>query len=130
MLGMVYSGMGQKAQAEAAYRRCVQLAERHLQLHPDDPRALYLGAGSLCQLGDRARSLDWVRRALALEPEDSGVLYNVACVYALQGQTEEALHCLEKAIESGLGQKDWLENDSDLDSVRSHSRFQALLARL
>ncbi len=130
LLGMVYSGMGQKAQAEAAYRRCVQAAEKHMELHPDDPRALYLGAGSLCQLGDRARSLDWVGRAMALEPEDSGVLYNVACVYALLGQTEDALHCLETALEFGLGQKDWMENDSDFDSIRSHPRFQAMLQRL
>ncbi len=130
LLGMVYSGMGQKAQAEVAYRHCVQVAEKHLELYPDDPRALYLGAGALCQLGDRARSLDWVRRALALEPEDSGVLYNVACVYALQGQTEEALACLEKAVEHGLGQKDWMEKDSDLISIRSRPRFQALLEKL
>ncbi len=130
LLGMVYSGMGQKAQAEVAYRHCVQVAEKHLELYPDDPRALYLGAGALCQLGDRARSLDWVRRALALEPEDSGVLYNVACVYALQGQAEEALDCLEKAVEHGLGQKDWMEKDSDLISIRSHPRFRALLEKL
>jgi non-specific serine/threonine protein kinase len=130
LLGMVYSGMGQKAQAEVAYRHCVRAAEKHLELYPDDPRALYLGAGASCQLGDRARSLDWVRRALALEPEDSGVLYNVACVYALQGQTEEALDCLEKAVEHGLGQKDWMEKDSDLISIRSHPRFQALLKKL
>jgi serine/threonine protein kinase/Flp pilus assembly protein TadD len=130
LLGMVYSGMGQKSQAEVAYRHCVRVAEKHLELYPDDPRALYLGAGALCRLGDRVRSLDWVRRALALEPEDSGVLYNVACVYALQGQTEEALDCLEKAIEHGLGQKDWVEKDSDLISIRSHPRFQVLLEKL
>ena len=130
LLGMVYSGMGQKSQADVAYRHCVRVAEKHLELYPDDPRALYLGAGALCRLGDRVRSLDWVRRALALEPEDSGVLYNVACVYALQGQTEEALDCLEKAIEHGLGQKDWVEKDSDLISIRSHPRFQVLLEKL
>jgi adenylate cyclase len=54
----------------------------------------------------------------------------VACVYALLGQVEQAIDCLEKAVQHGFGHKGWLENDSDLNSVRSHPRFQALLARL
>jgi len=65
-----------------------------------------------------------------MDPEDSGVLYNVACVYALLGQAEQAIDCLEKAVQHGFGHKSWLENDSELNSVRSDPRFQALLARL
>ena len=45
-------------------------------------------------------------------------------------QTEEALRSLEKAVELGLRQKDWMEKDSDLNSIRSQPRFQALLAQL
>jgi hypothetical protein len=29
-----------------------------------------------------------------------------------------------------MGQKEWIENDSDLDPLRNHPRFQALLQRL
>lgn len=118
------------AEAEATLRRGVQLAEKHLELNPDDARALYLSAGALMQLGERQRGLEWGGRALALDPEDSGVLYNVACVYALGGQPDEALGCLEKAIENGFGHRAWLENDSDFDSIRALPRFQQLLERL
>ena len=127
LLGMVYSGLGRKADAEATYRRAWQRAEKHLELHPDDARALYLGANSLCQLGERARSLDWARRALAIDPEDCGILYNIACVYALQGKTEEAIDCLEKAMTHAYWYKRWARHDSDLDSLRSSSRFQSLM---
>ncbi|MFQ5662499.1 MAG: protein kinase [Terriglobia bacterium] len=130
LLGMVYSGLGRKAEAEGAYRRGLQVAEEYMELHPDDARALYLGAGALCQLGERGRSSEWARRALAMDPEDSGLLYNIACVYSLLGETEEAIDCLEKSITSGMGQKEWIENDPDLDALRRHPRFEALLERL
>jgi len=129
MLAMVYEGQGRAAEAEAAHRRALRVIEKHLELHPDDARALYLGATDLCQLGQRARSLEWARMALAIDPEDAGILYNVACVYSLQGQIEEAIDCLEKAIVHGFWYKRWAEHDSDLNNVRSHPRFQALMAR-
>ncbi len=129
MLGMVYSGLGRKADATAAYRTSFLAAEKHLELHPDDARALYLGANCLCQLGERARSLDWAARALAIDPEDCGILYNVACCYSLQGKYEEAINCLEKAMTHAQWYKRWMQHDSDLDNLRSHPRFQALLAR-
>jgi serine/threonine protein kinase/Flp pilus assembly protein TadD len=128
-LGMVYTGLSRKEEALEAYRRTWQLAEKHLELHPDDARALYLGAVALCQLGERSRSLDWARRALAIDPEDCGILYNVACTYALQGKPEEAIDCLEKAMTHAFWYKRWAQHDSDLDSLRSHPRFQSLMER-
>jgi hypothetical protein len=46
------------------------------------------------------------------------------------GEHEEALACIEKAVQNGFGHREWLENDSDLDSIRGEPRFQALLRRL
>src|ERR1700678_4567865 len=127
--GMAYSGLGQKEVAAEAYRRCWQLAEKHLELHPDDARALYLGACALGRLGERSRSLEWAERALAIDPEDCGILYNVACTYALQGKTEEAIDCLEQAMARALWYKRWALHDSDLDALRTHPRFLSLMER-
>lgn len=38
------------------------------------------------------------------------------------------LNCLEKSVRKGMAEIDWMKNDSDLDNVRGHPRFQALLA--
>ncbi|MCI0403645.1 MAG: protein kinase, partial [Acidobacteria bacterium] len=65
LLGTVMTGLGRKEDAERIYRRAYVAAEKHLELHPDDARALYLGAGCLAHLGERARALDWAGRALA-----------------------------------------------------------------
>ena len=130
LLSPVYMSLGRKADAEANYRRALQIIEKHVDLHPDDARALYFGAGALCQLGEKKRGLEWADRALMMDPDDPSVLYNVACVYSLLGELEKAIDCLEKSITSGMGQKEWIEHDSDLDALRSHPRFQALLRRL
>jgi serine/threonine protein kinase/Flp pilus assembly protein TadD len=128
-LGMVYMGLNRQEDALNAYRRAWQVAEKHLELHPDDARALYLGAVALFRLGERSRSLQWARSALAIDPEDCGILYNVACTFALQGKTEEAIDCLEKAMKHAFWYKRWAQHDSDLDSLRGHPRFQALMER-
>ncbi len=126
LLGMVFKGLGRSEEAKDAYRRSLIAAEKHLELHPDDARALYMGANALCQLGEKSRSLDWARRALAIDPEDCGILYNVACVYSLLGQVDEGIDCLEKAMTHAYWYKRWAEHDSDLDNLRSDPRFQAL----
>ena len=123
-------GLGRTAEALAALRRGLQVAEKHLELNPDDARALYLGGGALVQLGDRPRGLEWARRSLSIDPEDSALLYNVACVYALVGQTDDAIGCLEKAIQNGFGHREWLENDTDLNVLRGDPRFEALRRKL
>jgi serine/threonine protein kinase/Flp pilus assembly protein TadD len=130
LVSSVYDSLNRKADALAARHRTLEIIERHMGLHPDDPRALYLGAGALCELGQRARGVEWADRALSLDPNDPSVLYNVACVFSGLGELDKAIDCLEKSITSGMGQKEWIENDSDLDPLRNHPRFHALLERL
>jgi adenylate cyclase len=65
-----------------------------------------------------------------MNPDEPVTLYNVACVYALQGLPEQALDCLEKAVRHGFAHKGWIEHDSDLNSLRDHPRYLALLTKL
>ena len=126
LLSSVYVSLERPEDARAAQRRAVALADKRLKLVPDDERALYLGASCLSSLGDSGRAREWAKRAVAMEPDDSAVLYNVACVYALLGLHDSAIDCLERAIQNGFGHWDWIAHDSDLDPLRTHPRFQGL----
>jgi serine/threonine protein kinase/Flp pilus assembly protein TadD len=128
LLVAVYHSLGRHAEAAATEQRAVRLTEKHIETHPDDARALYLGASILARVGDREKSVDWARRALAIDPDEPSIVYNVACAYALVGRTEDALACLQRIMEHGDFLKNWAAKDSDLDSLRSDPRFQALLS--
>jgi adenylate cyclase len=89
-----------------------------------------MGANGLVALGEIDKGLDWARRALDLDPRDPMLLYNVACIYSLAGKAAEALDCLERAVDAGLNQKEWLQHDSNLDLIRQDARFAVLMKRL
>ena len=119
--------LGRENEAEAANRRSAKLVEQHLELNPDDTRALTLGATARAMIGDAGRATEYAARAIAVDPEDPMLLYNVACTYGTLGKTDECLHALEQAVSKGWGDKDWLQHDSDLDSIRSEPRYLALI---
>jgi TolB-like protein/Flp pilus assembly protein TadD len=126
----VLAGLDQSELSREVAREAIEVIEKHLKWNPDDPRALYLGAGSLAQIGERERAQRWTGRALAIDPTDSVVLYNVSCFYALDGQKEKALNCLESAVQHGAVSRTWMEHDHDLASLRDEPRFQALLEKI
>jgi tetratricopeptide (TPR) repeat protein len=130
MLGQTYTSLGRKVEAVTARQRALQIIEKQLELHPDNARALYMGSSSLADLGQYERALEWAQMALAIDPEDPSILYNVACSFAQLGHTEKAIDCLEKSTMRNEFFKGWMEHDSDLDSLRSNPRFQALLKSL
>jgi serine/threonine protein kinase/Flp pilus assembly protein TadD len=125
-LSVVFADMGLGAEAESERRRALKLIAERLELNPDDARATNLGAAILAKAGDRDQALEYIRRSLAIDPEDSGMLYNIACAYSLLGMSDEALSSLETAVDKGFGHKEWIEHDSDLDSIRGTPRFQAI----
>lgn len=126
LLASALRGLGRAAEAEIACRRGLAAAERHLELYPGDARALYFGANGLSYF-DRERALDWAGRAIQVEPDEPQVLYNVACVYALLGELEPAIDCLQRSLTHGWGQKQWMASDPDLAPLHGHPRFEALL---
>ncbi|HEY8009923.1 MAG TPA: protein kinase [Rudaea sp.] len=119
--------LGRNSEAEAANRRSAKLVEQHLELNPDDARALIFGSTAHAVINDPSRAIEYAMRAMAVDPEDPMLLYNVACTYGVLGKVAECLHALEQAVSKGWGDKAWLEHDSDLDSIRSEPRYLALL---
>ena len=130
LVAQVYQELGRPTDAQAARRLGVDLVQKHIDLHPDDARALYMGANGLVALGEKEKGLEWARRARRIDPDDPMLLYNLGCIHALAGDPDDALDCLERAAAGGILQKGWYEHDGDLVALHGHPRFKALLERM
>jgi adenylate cyclase len=128
LLMQIYRSLGREQDIEAAARRGIELAERELTLHPENPRPAYLGANALLSLGDEDRAREWLSRAIAIDPDDILTQYNVACAYARLGDVDPAFDLLERFLPHANHEtKSWIRHDSDFDALRSHPRYEKVL---
>ncbi len=126
----IENGLGQTERSLATARQALARAEHEFERQPESARAAYVAAAALAALGDRAGAMRFAARALALEPTDHPVQYNVACTYACLGELELALDVLERTMPQAPAYRwAWLAQDADFDPLRGHPRFAALLAR-
>ncbi|CAN5256393.1 hypothetical protein BH23GEM2_BH23GEM2_16490 [soil metagenome] len=126
MLATTLESLGMHEESLATHRRVVKLVEDRLALNPDDARACNLAATSYSALGETESALEFTRRSLEIDPDDPMLLYNVACTYSMLGKSDDALSCLERAIDRGFGHREWIDHDSDFDSIRELPRFKAI----
>jgi len=64
----------------------------------------------------------------ALIPTGRQGAYNLACAYSRSGQVDEAMNTLRRAVEEGYCDAQKIAGDSDLDAIRDHEGYEALLA--
>lgn len=126
----LYDELGDPESAANVALEALARIERRLACCSTDHRALYLGANVLGRLGDKQRARSWADQALALAPQDTGVLYNLACFFCVQGDRDKALDLLERAYESGFSLADWVRNDPELSSLREEPKFKAILIKM
>jgi len=124
----LFVSLGQPEKAVEVTRVGLERARRILDLNPDDVRAWNLGAFGLLRLGQKEEAERWMQKSLEAAPRDSIVHYNATCFYALAGENQKALDCLERClIKVGNISREWLEHDSDLDAIRSEPRFREIV---
>ncbi len=129
-LSAAYDDLHMEDERKKANINALKVTRTHLELNPDDPRALYLGAGNLIQTGELEEALLWVEKAVSIDPNETAVLYNATCIYSMLGMEDKALDYFERTIKSGYASREWVENDTDLDPIRKHPRFQTELKKL
>ncbi len=127
-LAMAYASLGRRQDEMRVRLGALGTVERHLRLNPHDTRALYIAAQNLYRIGEKDKATALAEQAMQQGMDEPVVLYNVACLYTGLGQTDRAIDLLEKAVNLGWGDRAWMENDSDLDTLHDNPRFKALLA--
>ncbi len=97
---------------------------------PADGEAWYLLGLALHMSGDLDRAIPAHEKAATFPDRAQRALYNLGCAYALKGEKTRALDFLEKAVEAGWSNREWMTGDPDLESLRGDPRFEALASKL
>lgn len=128
MVESCYKGLRDPDGRARAAKVTLARVEKALESNPRDASAIANGAISLAISGEPDRSRAWAERALALEPENYILRYNIACTFVELGDHDRALDLIEDSL-SHLG-KDHIRHtqaDPDIAVVRGHPRFARMI---
>lgn len=132
LLGEELKALGRAEESREALGAATERIEAELERHPDNADALSFGAAILAELDRSEQARTWCAWALAIEPEDSLLRYNVARVHALLGDTGIALEQLEIAYDTSPVARRrlalWMRHDLDFAPLVHERRFRRLLA--
>jgi adenylate cyclase len=125
-----YKVLGDAEGARRAARRALARAEKVVALEPDNESAMSFLVGALATLGEAERAKEWIARAMLLDPDNMNMQYNFACALVLDlHDYDAALDLLDPMLEKiRMDSVNWMKIDPDLDPIRDHPRFKAMLA--
>ncbi|MEP7149190.1 MAG: protein kinase [Acidobacteriota bacterium] len=125
----IHNALGALGKTEALKNfmfREVAIFEEHLQKVPEDARVRVLLAGDYAMQGrmeDAKREADM---AMALRPDDTMILYNIACAFCAMNNPVDAMAALKKSWEGGNINATWVRQDPDLAILHGDPEFERL----
>jgi Flp pilus assembly protein TadD len=84
---------------------------------------------SLHQSDHYIEAIEAFSHSIGLGYRQATAMYNVACGYALLNDKDNALFWLNRSLGAGFDRADLLKDDSDLDPLRSDSRFKQIVQK-
>ncbi|WP_459925442.1 tetratricopeptide repeat protein [Desulfatiferula olefinivorans] len=154
-LGVILAGQGRDTEAlvhferamalkpslESAVQNAAVIYEKHGRIddavaageilwsrQPDNMKRLSALTRLLVDNGRLKRAAEVYEKALTVLPGARvSLCYNLACVYAMDGQTDRAMDYLNRALAAGFNRRDLLARDEQLDRLRSLPEFKRLL---
>jgi tetratricopeptide (TPR) repeat protein len=108
----------------------IQFYESVLKRNPSYPDVIEILGGLYTKHGRINDGLRMDRKLVRLLPTNPTAHYNLACSLALVKRKADALRSLRQAVELGYRDFDWMQQDPDLEGLKSHPDFIALLEQL
>ena len=108
----------------------IQFCENILKSNPHNVEAMVLLGDAFTRKGEYQKGLECDLHLSQLKPENKLIRYNLACSYALTGQKDKAISCLNKAVELGYNDVEHVRQDHDLDALKSDPRFQSIIKKM
>ncbi|WP_265570201.1 TIR domain-containing protein [Sphingomicrobium nitratireducens] len=130
MLTTCYRAVGDQEKLTAVSKMLVERCKKALEKDPGDAAALAMGTAGLAEMGDRDRVIEWIDRALLVDPDNLIMRYNLGCTLSnTLEEHERALEVLEDFFARiGPESLQHCDADPDMNKLRDHPRFKELMA--
>jgi eukaryotic-like serine/threonine-protein kinase len=121
-----YWAPGRRAESAPAYRRAIALAMAQVQVNPNDAALLSYIAQYHAMLGEKSPALNYIGRALRLDPRSAEVALTAAIIYDQIGNVDSTFVMLSKAIKAGVP-KSLIQSTPNFSNLAARARFRDLL---
>jgi tetratricopeptide (TPR) repeat protein/TolB-like protein len=118
---------GAADKATMAYEQAISLAQKLLAVNPSDSDVLSSLALYYSRMGDATNARRYLVQALQVSPHDVDILRIACLVHLDDGEHQESLHWLEKAVRAGYPREQLVANP-ELSGLRSDPEFNRLIA--
>ena len=121
-------------EAEALYKDSFEKYQHATQLKPDGHEAYYNWGTVLTHLAQTKSGVEAEKlyneafEKYQLAIKNGGSSYNLACLYAIRNNKEEALKYLERSLSRNEASVEFVEKDKDWDGLRGDSDFKRILS--
>ena len=130
MLVTCYTAIRDVEGTRRAAQRTLARAEKIAAQEPDNGMAMGYVVTSLAGLGEVDRAKELAKRAMLLDPDNLTMLYNFGCAFVRLREFDMALDVLGPVLERDTAETvNWAKVDPDLDPIRDHPRFKAMMEK-
>ncbi len=118
---------GAELSQKGNYTNAIICYDMALAIDPDDSNVLVNKGDALTNLGRYEEAKQCYDKTLAQNPNSSMALYNKACIMALNGETNESLSLLEKAISLDSKLIEAAKTEGAFVNMRDYQRYKMIL---
>jgi adenylate cyclase len=129
LLVTCYSALGDQPRLRDIAQRTSIRAQEAVKTDPGNGSAMGAMCSCLMVIGETERGREWARRAIIMDPENTGMRFNLACdICVFTDDIDLAVDMLEPVFQrAGREQLAWASADPDLDKLRAHPKFVAMI---
>ncbi len=119
---------GQEELVNETYYKAIILAEKQLEVNPNNQNVLADLASYNARLGNRSKAHEWLNRIIKLGPADLEIQFRIGEAYEYLGERETALKWFEKILEKGFSSVTFY-NDLSFKDLLTDERFKKFMEK-